>query len=603
MFRIRRIFDDALPIDQREIVQIQEILRAQFPDIREQDVASLPAKLGNPLKYQFRHLLFVADDAAGNVSGFALVAHDPQINFFFLDFIATGKLLSGSGVGGALYERLRDEAASHDVVGVFFECAPDDPDECETRDIHRQNVSRLRFYERYGARPLANNAYQKPVKPDDSGMPFLMFDGLDRRKTLPRATAKAACRAILERKYAYLCPRAYIDDVVASFRDDPVRLRPFKYITPELLENRPFQRSAHERALLVVNDKHDIHHIRERGYVESPVRISVIAKELESTGLFHEVKPKEYAESLITAVHDPRFVDYLKKACRNTPVGKSLYPYVFPIRNATRPPKELTVRAGYYCIDTFTPLNQNAFPAAKRAVDCTLTAAEALLGGERIAYALIRPPGHHAERASFGGFCYFNNNAIAANFLSRYGPVAILDIDYHHGNGQQEIFYERSDVLTISIHGHPKFAYPYFSGFEEETGAAIGTGFNVNYPLPEKIDAERYRATLSRALERIRRFGARFLVVGLGLDTAKGDPTGSWSLQAKDFVENGRLIGSLRIPTLVVQEGGYRTRTLGVNARHFFEGLVRAAFGPLLSPKQERPKPPERGKTGKAKTQ
>jgi acetoin utilization deacetylase AcuC-like enzyme/GNAT superfamily N-acetyltransferase len=593
VFRIRRIFDDALPIDQREIAQVQQILRAQFPGIREQDVANLPAKLRNPLKYQFRHLLFVADDANGTVRGFALVAHEPQLRFFFLDYLATGKKLSGSGVGGALYERLRAEAAAYGVVGIFFECLPDDPAECESRERYRQNVARLRFYERYGARPIVNTAYQRLVKPDDRGLPYLVFDGLDSAKPLRRESAQAACRAILERKYDYLYSQEYVDEVVASFRDDPVRLREPRYAQLKLPGERAFKRAAHEWVLLVVNDKHDIHHIRERGYVEAPVRIAAILKELEPTGLFHKSNVKEFPESHIRAVHDGRFVDYLKRACQNVPAGKSLYPYVFPIRNATRPPKALSVRAGYYCIDTFTPLNQNAYPAARRAVDCALTAATALLGGERLAYALIRPPGHHAEHAAFGGFCYFNNCAVVAHHLSRTGPVAILDIDYHHGNGQQEIFYERGDVLTVSIHGHPEFAYPYFTGFEDEKGAKSGSGYNVNIPLPEQIDAERYRQALTRALDRVRRFGPRFLVVALGLDTAKADPTGTWSLVARDFEENGRLIGSLRLPTLVVQEGGYRTRTLGVNARHFFTGLVQAAFGP--SPNEHAaPKPTTR---------
>ncbi|MBU0640576.1 MAG: histone deacetylase family protein [Planctomycetes bacterium] len=580
MFRIRRVFDDALPIDQQEIAQIEQTLRAQFPGIREQDVVSLPAKLRSPLKYKFRHLLFVADDAKGVVRGFALVAHDPQLRFFFLDYIATGQKLSGSGVGGALYERLRHEAVAHGVVGIFFECLPDDPAECESREQYRQNVARLRFYERYGVRPIINTAYQKPVEPDERGSPYLLFDGLGGAKPLRRETVRAACRAILERKYDYLCSPEYVDEVVASFRDDPVRFREPRYVPPKSPAERPFQRAAHERALLVVNDKHDIHHIRERGYVEAPVRIAAILKELEPTGLFRTSKVKEFPEAHIRAVHDGRFVDYLKRACQNVPAGKSLYPYVFPIRNTTRPPKELSVRAGYYCIDTFTPLNQNAFPAAKRAVDCALTAAEALLGGERLAYALVRPPGHHAEYAAFGGFCYFNNCAVAAHHLSRTGPVAIVDIDYHHGNGQQEIFYERGDVLTVSIHGHPGFAYPYFSGFEDERGAKSGNGYNLNIPLPEQIDAERYRQSLTRALDRVRHFGPRFLVVALGLDTAKADPTGTWSLVARDFEENGRLIGSLRLPTLVVQEGGYRTRTLGINARYFFTGLVQATFGP-----------------------
>jgi acetoin utilization deacetylase AcuC-like enzyme/GNAT superfamily N-acetyltransferase len=580
VFRIRRIFDDALPIDQREIAQIQQILRAQFPEIRPQDVASLPAKLRNPLKYKFRHLLLVADDAHGTVRGFALAAHEPQLRFFYLDYIATGRQLSGRGVGGALYERLREEAAAHGAVGVFFECLPDDPAECLSREQYRQNAARLRFYEQFGARPIINTAYQKPARPGDRCQPYLLFDGLDRGKPLRREQARAACRAILERKYDYLCSPEYVTEVVASFRDDPVLLRAPRYTPTKTPRARAYQGGSRARVVLVVNDKHDIHHVRERGYVEAPVRIPAILKELEATGLFRRLPVKEFPESHIRAVHDSRFVDYLKRACQGMPAGKSLYPYVFPIRNPTRRPKELSVRAGYYCIDTFTPLNQNAFPAAKRAADCAMTAATALLGGERLAYALIRPPGHHAEHAAFGGFCYFNNCAVVAQHLSRVGPVAILDIDYHHGNGQQEIFYERGDVLTISIHGHPEFAYPYFTGFEDERGAKAGSGFNLNIPLPEQAAPERYRQALGRALERIRRFGPRFLIVALGLDTAKGDPTGSWSLVARDFEENGRLIGGLRLPTLVVQEGGYRTRTLGVNARQFFAGLVQATFGP-----------------------
>jgi acetoin utilization deacetylase AcuC-like enzyme len=231
------------------------------------------------------------------------------------------------------------------------------------------------------------------------------------------------------------------------------------------------------------------------------------------------------------------------------------------------------VRAGYYCIDTFTPLNRNAYLAARRAVDCALTAAEELLRGRLLAYTLVRPPGHHAERRAFGGFCYFNSNAIAAQYLSRRGRVAILDIDYHHGNGQQEIFYGRADVLTVSIHGHPRFAYPYFSGFEDERGEGLGEGFNVNIPLPETLEPERYREALERALRVVRRFDPGFLVLALGLDTARGDPTGTWNLRARDFELNGRLVGALRLPTLVVQEGGYNTRSLGANARRFMAGL------------------------------
>ena len=200
-----------------------------------------------------------------------------------------------------------------------------------------------------------------------------------------------------------------------------------------------------------------------------------------------------------------------------------------------------------------------------------------MLDGDGMAYALVRPPGHHAERRSFGGFCYFGSTAMAANYLSAHGSVAVLDVDYHHGNGTQDIFYERDDVLTVSIHGHPHFAYPYFSGYADERGEGKGRGYNLNVPLPEHVDGERYRAELAPVLKRILRFTPRFLVVALGLDTARGDPTGSWELGPKDFAANGRMIGRLGLPTLVVQEGGYKNRSLGVNARSFFQGLWHGA--------------------------
>jgi acetoin utilization deacetylase AcuC-like enzyme len=161
--------------------------------------------------------------------------------------------------------------------------------------------------------------------------------------------------------------------------------------------------------------------------------------------------------------------------------------------------------------------------------------------------------------------------------LSNYGKVAVVDIDYHHGNGTQDIFYERPDVLTISIHGHPHIAFPYFTGFEDERGGGLGEGFNQNFPLPEKVNGTRYREVLERVLRRVRKFNPRYVVIAFGLDTAKHDPTGSWDLSARDFEVNGRLIGALEYPILIVQEGGYRTRSLGTNARHFFTGLTAGA--------------------------
>jgi Deacetylases, including yeast histone deacetylase and acetoin utilization protein len=309
------------------------------------------------------------------------------------------------------------------------------------------------------------------------------------------------------------------------------------------------------------------------------VRVSRILEPLAALRACSRRFPRAASpDARIKEVHDADYVDYLKRVCLRIPAGRSVYPYVFPIRNQARPPRDLPVRAGYYCIDTFTPLNPNAWRAARRAADCALTAAAAVADGRRLAYALVRPPGHHAERRSFGGFCYLNNSALAAQHLSRLGRVAVLDLDYHHGNGTQHIFYSRADVLTVSIHGHPSFAYPYFSGFREERGEGEGLGFNRNFPLGERVDGRMYRNVLRRALDVVRAFNPVFLVLALGLDPAKGDPTGTWTLSARDFLSNVRMVAELDLPTVVVQEGGYRTRSLGSNARQLFQGLS-APFG------------------------
>ena len=573
MLRIRRIYDDVVPANRALIEQIKELLRTRFSQVPEEEIDSIGEKLRNPFKQRFRTILFVAEGARRQVQGFAMLLHEPQIGFCYLDWIATTAGRTGGGLGGALYDRIRMQAAALESRGLFFECLPDDADRCPEDLLLKENRARLRFYERYGARPIVGTAYEAPVKPGDTCMPHLVYDGLDDPRSISRRFARKVVRAILERKYPKYCPPDYVDKVVTSFREEPVRLRDFRYVKPEAVKASVESKSP-EQVCLVVNDRHQIHHVHDRGYVESPARVEVIRDELDKSGLFAAVSPRPFPDRHLFAVHDADFVAYLRRACADVPEKKSLYPYVFPVRNKARPPKEPSVLAGYYCIDTFTPINRNAYPAARRAADCALTAAREILDGRRVAYALVRPPGHHAERRSFGGFCYFNNNALAAHYLSAHGKVAVLDIDYHHGNGQQDIFYRRSDVLTVSIHGHPRFAYPYFSGFEEEKGEGEGEGFNLNLPLPEKVDGERYRKTLKKAVERIADFDPVFLVTALGLDPAKNDPTGTWSLTAKDFEKNGQMIGALGLPTLVVQEGGYRTRTLGLNVACFFRGLI-----------------------------
>ena len=455
MFRIRRLHDDILPADRQAVESVQNILRSRFQLLSEQEIAELPGLLHNPLKKGFRTILLVASNHARPVLGFALVMHFPDIRFSYLDFLSTAPGRAGGGIGGALYEQVRKEARAAGGAGLFFECLPDDPELCRDETIIDENRARLRFYERFGARPITGTRYETPLQETDDCPPLLGFDDLNSGVMPSRNKARTIVRTILERKYGHKCSPEYIAMVEKSFTDDPIRLRPARYGT-----RRPAPRAQKKLAIPVVfNDNHTIHHVRERGYVEAPVRIKAILSHLDPSNMFVHVKPRRHSLDHIRAVHAHDFVSYLERVSRLAG-EKPVYPYVFPIRNAARKPKELPVRAGYYCIDTFTLITANAFLAARAAVDRGMTAAEHLLDGGPLAYALVRPPGHHAESRVFGGFCYFNTNAVAANMLAGHGRVAILDIDYHHGNGQQEIFYKRNDVLTVSIHGHPSFAYP-----------------------------------------------------------------------------------------------------------------------------------------------
>lgn len=572
IFKIRKITDTYLPSNASAIQQVLGILRTHFPSVKEEKVNEILDQMKDPLKYRFSSSLFIAEDGRSNVKGFAILFYMPDKNFCFLDYIAVKPGKTSSGVGGAIYERIREEAQMLKSMGIFMECLPDDERLCKDKSGLKQNKSRLAFYERYGARPIVGTKYETTVNPEDDCPPYLVFDDLGNGDPLSALQLKKIIRAILERKYPTYCPEKYIKMVISSIKDNPVKLRDFKYIIKE----RPHEKSdaVKDEIALIINDKHDIHHVKEIGYIESPVRIKSILKEIEKLQAFKVRPSRGFPDKYITQVHNVKYFNYFKTICEKLPEGKSIYPYVFPVRNATRPPHDLSVLAGYYCIDTFTPINKSAFLAARSGVNCTLTGAELLLEGYHTSYALVRPPGHHAERDVFGGFCYFNNASIAANFLTQYGKVAILDIDYHHGNGHQQIFYKRKDVFTVSIHGNPSFAYPYFTGFADEKGEGEGLGFNLNYPVKELLTGEEYLAYLKKALKEIKNFNPGYLIVSLGFDPAKGDPTGTWSLSAADFKNNGAEFGKLPYKILFAQEGGYKNRTLGINARNFFEGYL-----------------------------
>jgi GNAT superfamily N-acetyltransferase len=210
MFRIRRVYDDITPANQDAIAEVLAILKEQFPLLSRRDLKKLPEQLRNPLKYQFRAILFVAEGAKGKIDGFALLFHAPSLNFCYLDYLSAAKQMTGGGIGGALYERIREEALDLETIGLFFECLPDNPNISRDPAIRKQNIARLRFYERYGATPIIDTAYETPLTPGDDNPPYLVFDNLGQDTELSNSQAKEIIRAILERKYKGIVPKDYV---------------------------------------------------------------------------------------------------------------------------------------------------------------------------------------------------------------------------------------------------------------------------------------------------------------------------------------------------------------------------------------------------------
>ncbi len=578
MLRIRRIADLLAAEDAAILVQVQEILRRELPDAQAESVDLLPDMLRDPVKYEFKTTLLVADDLKNELKGFALASYTSAPAFVYLDMLHSRPDVSGRGVEEALYERLKEHLSQLHIVGVFAEAAPDDPKLCRAREELQGNVERLILLEGLGLRPVTGTGYETITAALPGGARLLLYDGLGRAAGLAAADAREIIRVVLQAQYPGVFTAGEVAAAAASVTADPVAVRHPRYtrtVTPE-----EYRRTIpdDDKVLLVTNERQAIHDVKRRGNVQVPTRLLSVLREAALTDLFLRARPEPFGDEHVTAVHR-EYYTYLRDACAAVGPDRVVYPSVFPRRHYDRVPDDLIQRLGFYCVDLFTPLNGNAFLSAREAVDCALTAAKSVRdSGRRLAYALVRPPGHHAEVRSFGGYCYLNSSSIAANYLSRSGKVAILDLDHHHGNGHQDIFYRRRDVLTVSIHRDPRFEYPYYAGFADETGDGDGKGFNRNFPLGRDVDGAMYREVLAEALAVVRSFDPDFVVVALGLDTARLDPLGSWTLMAADFQQNGRMVGALGRPTVVVQEGGYNTRTLGKNACHFFVGLWEGAF-------------------------
>jgi acetoin utilization deacetylase AcuC-like enzyme len=301
-------------------------------------------------------------------------------------------------------------------------------------------------------------------------------------------------------------------------------------------------------------------------YPESPQRAETILKALQEVGYTDILPPDDLSLDHLLTIHDAAYLEYLQNAylawveAGNPPEG--VVSVTFALRDRARPPRSPAEAAGYYCFDT-TPIVRHTFSAAMAAASCALTGADLLLSGERSVYALCRPPGHHAGRDTCGGYCYLNNAAVAASHLSRHGSVAILDIDFHHGNGTQDIFYTSDQILFVSIHADPDRCYPFFWGRADETGEGAGCGFNHNFPLPPCVDDEQYLETLERALEKVAEFDPAYLVISAGVDTLEGDTWSDFLLSVEGFERIGERLAAFPRPSLLVQEGGYNLNLIG----------------------------------------
>ncbi|TCL72047.1 histone deacetylase family protein [Rhizobium sp. BK251] len=312
---------------------------------------------------------------------------------------------------------------------------------------------------------------------------------------------------------------------------------------------------------------------------EGPFRAEWILEAVKQAGFSDIVAPERHGLETALKVHDAGYLDFLSKAWEmwkaSGAEGEAI-PTSFPVRRSTlRVPNDIDALLGYYANAAETAITDGTYEAAIAAMQCAVTGADWLNGGNRFAFSLCRPPGHHAGIDLFGGYCFINNAAVAAQRLLDLGAkkVAILDVDFHHGNGTQDITYRRGDIFFASLHGEPADAFPYFWGYADETGAEAGEGCNANYPLPRGALWAAWSAALADALSRIKGFGAEAIVVSLGVDTFERDPISFFKLTSEDFTRMGAMIAAAGLPVLTCMEGGYGVPELGLNVANMLTGL------------------------------
>jgi acetoin utilization deacetylase AcuC-like enzyme len=341
---------------------------------------------------------------------------------------------------------------------------------------------------------------------------------------------------------------------------------------------------------VIYNDKHALHAAEFEFFrgekveaFEKVSRADFVLNAVREAKIGDIVSPQSFPDAAITAVHDERYLRFIRDAHDEyLKLGGNgdAFPSVWSIRGMRSDvePKNFAARMGLYSFDSGTPFTHGAYAAARAGADAALTGVAHLREGHNAAFVLTRPPGHHAGSDFFGGYCFLNNAAIAAQACRDDGAqrVAILDVDYHHGNGTQEIFYSRGDVLFASIHADPSTDYPFFLGYADESGEGEGHGFNVNLPLAQGASPETWFSALDIAIKRIESFKADALIVSLGVDTFEGDPISHFKLRTReDYPRLGEAIAKLKLPTLFILEGGYAVKEIGDNVVAVLRGFER----------------------------
>jgi acetoin utilization deacetylase AcuC-like enzyme len=316
---------------------------------------------------------------------------------------------------------------------------------------------------------------------------------------------------------------------------------------------------------------------------ECPERADLVFAAVREAGLGDIIEPRDFGLEPICRVHDARFVQFLQDAWDLwTAAGRSCdaLPYSWAVRDMqAQEPEHIDGKLAYFSFDATSPIMRGTWQAAKTSANAALTGAATLLDGDACVFSLCRPPGHHAAHDYFGGYCYLNNVAIAAQYLRDQGAatVAILDVDYHHGNGTQSIFYDRDDVLFVSIHGDPDQEFPFFLGRSSETGQGAGRGYNANFPLRWHSSSNQWFAALDKATAFIADYAPDYLLISLGVDTFIEDPISKFRLTNDDYLTMGTKIATLGLPMQFVLEGGYAVGDIGTNVANVLRGATHGA--------------------------